>query len=149
MATIKMEVQSNVELTVSGLSTLASGTYAVSSAIDHSTNDPLDVLLYVKANAAVPAGNKQLVVFAKGSLDGTNYGSGPESATTTTDEVDLHFVGVLPMTSPANVHAKVFSLASSYGGILPRNTKIVIKNDLGTSLQTGNIWYSEVWGVSA
>lgn len=151
MATIKSEVQTASALTVTGFSTLnpASSLYVVSAEINHATNDPLDVLIDVTATTGTtPTGNKQIVVFAKGSLDGTNFGSGPESATTaTTNESDLHFVGSLPMND-TTAHRKIFSLAAAYGGVLPARTKLVLKNDLGVTLTAGSVQISEVWGVA-
>lgn len=148
MATIKSEVQTASALTVTNLSTLASATYAVSNTITHSTNDPLDVLIDVSVTTGTtPTGNKQVVVFAKGSIDGTNFGSGPESGTTTTDEPDLHYVGSVPMNTAA-AHRKIFSLAAAYGGVLPQATKLVFKNDLGVALTAATIQVSEVWGVA-
>ena len=147
MATIKSLVQTSVALTATGFSTLASANYVVSNTITHSTNDPLDVLVEVAAACtATPTGNKQVVVFAKGSIDGTNFTSGPESGTTTTDEPDLNFVGSVPINTTATTHRKLFSLAAAYGGVLPISTKLVLKNDLGVALTTGTIQYSEVWG---
>jgi len=152
MATIKSEVQTANTLTTTqtSLGTLASATYLVSETITHSTNDPLDVLVEVMVQSTnTPAGNKQVVVFAKGSLDGTNFGSGPESGTTTTDEPDLHYVGSIPVNTASTQHRKVFSLAAAYGGVLPVATKLVFKNDLGVALTTGaSVKYSEVWGVA-
>lgn len=152
MATIKSEVQTANTLTTTqtNLSTLASGTYLVSETITHSTNDPLDVLVEVMVQTTnTPVNNKQVVVFAKGSLDGTNFGSGPESGTTTTDEPDLHYVGSIPVNTASTQHRKVFSLAAAYGGVLPIATKLVFKNDLGVALTTGaSVKYSEVWGVA-
>lgn len=152
MATIKSEVQTANTLTSTqtSLGTLASATYLASETITHSTNDPLDVLIEVMVQSTnTPAGNKQVVIFAKGSLDGTNFGSGPESGTTTTDEPDLHYVGSIPVNTASTQHRKVFSLAAAYGGVLPVATKLVFKNDLGVALTTGaTVKYSEVWGVA-
>lgn len=149
MATIKSEVQSPAALTVSALPTLASATYCVSATLNHATNDPLDVLIDISvATTNTPAGNKQLVIFAKGSLDGTNFGSGPESGTTTTDEPDLHFVGSVPLNSATTAHRKVFSLAAAYGGLLPSATKLVFKNDLGVALTSASVQTSEVLGIA-
>ena len=150
MATIKSEVQTAAALTVTGFSTLnpASNLYVVSAEMNHATNDPLDVLIDVTATTATtPTGNKQIVVFAKGSIDGTNFGSGPESGTATTNESDLHFVGTLPMND-TTAHRKIFSLAAAYGGVLPARTKLVLKNDLGVTLTAGSVQISEVWGVA-
>jgi hypothetical protein len=149
MATIKSEVQSPAALTVTGLNTLASATYVTSATLTHSANDPLDVLIDVSvATTNTPAGNKQLVIFVKGSLDGTNFGSGPESGTTTTDEPDLHFVGSLPLNSATTTHRKIFSLAAAYGGLLPAASKLVFKNDLGVALTSASVQTSEVIGIA-
>jgi hypothetical protein len=100
------------------------------------------------ATTNTPAGNKQLVIFAKGSLDGTNFGSGPESGTTTTDEPDLHFVGSVPLNSASTTHRKVFSLAAAYGGLLPAASKLIFKNDLGVALTSASVQTSEVLGIA-
>jgi len=153
MAVIKSEVQSAVALstTATSLSTLASGTYLVSTNISHVTNDPLDVLIDVQINTTnTPTGNKQLVVFAQASLDGTNFTSGPTSGTTTTDEPDLYFVGTVPVNQ-AGTHRKIFSLAAAYSGTLPHTSKLVFKNDMGvaiTNTTAAIVQYSEVWGLA-
>jgi hypothetical protein len=149
MAVIKSDVQAPVSLIVAGLSSLASATYVASNVLSHSVNDPLDVLIDVAiATTNTPAGNRQVVIFAKGSLDGSNFGSGPESGTTTTDEPDLHYVGSLPMNTATTTHRKVFSLAAAYGGVLPASTKLVFKNDLGVALTSASVQTSEVWGTA-
>lgn len=140
--------RSSAQLT---MGTLASGTYIATSAIDQDLggtgNDlPLDRTIEVVANAnGTPTGNKQLVIFAKLSLDNTNWGSGPESGTTTTEEADLHPIGVLPMND-TNEHRKFFSLAH-----LPvaRYIKYVVKNDCGVALTDGFIYDATIVGDSA
>lgn len=150
MATITSVVGTRTSLTVTGLSTLASATYVASSAYNCTTNDPLDVLLEVEvATTNTPSGNKQLAVFAKASLDGTNFTSGPESGTTTTDEPDLCRVGIVPMNSASTTHRRIFSLASAFGGVLPQQFKIVLKNDLGVALTSGACYTAEVTGNAA
>lgn len=149
MATIKSEVQSPAALTVTGLNTLIASNYVISATLTHSTNDPLDVLLDISITTSnTPAGNKQLVIFAKGSLDGTNFGSGPEATTVNAiDEPDLHYVGSVPMNQ-AGTHRKVFSLAAAYGGLLPAASKLVFKNDLGVALTSASVQTSEVIGIA-
>lgn len=150
MATIKSEVQTASAVTVTNFGTLASATYCVSNAITHSTNDPIDVIVDVSVTTTnTPSGNKQVLVFAKGSIDGTNFGSGPESGTTTTDEPDLHFVGVVPMGTASVAHRRLFSLSAAYGGVLPAATKLVFRNDLGVAITSASVQVSEVWGVAA
>jgi hypothetical protein len=148
MATIKSEVQTATSLTVSSLSTLASATYCVSNTITHSTNDPLEVLIDVTVTPGTVSGNRQLVVFAQASIDGTNFSSGPTSGTTTTDEPDLFYVGTLPLNTNTTAQRKVFALAPAYGGTLPVASKLVFKNDSGAAFTAGTVQIAEVWGVA-
>ena len=131
---------------VLALGTLASGTYVCSSAIDLGATIPVDVTFEMECNPnGSTTGNKQLVLFAKFSLDNTNYGTGPESGTTTTEEADLHLLGVCP-TVDTNDHRKFFSLA---GLPVTRYMKLVAKNDLGVALTSGNVYRSDIAANSA
>lgn len=146
MATVKQVVGSRTSLTTSALNSLASATFVSAGTITHNTNQPLDVLLEVTATPGTVSGNKQLVVFAKISLDGTNFTSGPESGTTTTDEPDLFFVGTVPLNTNSTAQTKTFSLAAALGGVLPYASKIIVKNDSGAALNAsgGSVYYSEI-----
>jgi hypothetical protein len=151
MPTIKSEVQAASTLTVTGLASLASAAYVEGPTINHATNDPLDVQVTVRCTAGTtPTGNKQVAVFAKASIDGSTFGTGPDSGTSTTNEADMHYVGSLPMND-TGPHQKMFSLAAAYGGTLPAASKLVFKNDCGVALAaSGNeVKIAEVWGVSA
>lgn len=144
MATIKQVVGARTALTVTGLSTLASGTYATSAAYPANTNQPLDVIVEVDvATTNTPAGNKQLAVFVQESLDGTNFRSGPGSGTTTTDEPNLRFLGTVPMNSVTTTQIGTFSVAQALG-YCPYAFKIVLKNDLGVSLTSGTAYTAEI-----
>lgn len=145
MATITSVVGSRTQLTSSSLASLLAGYYCASDALNLTTNDPLDVLLEVSLSTGTPSGNKQGVVFAVASLDGTNYSSGPTGSNSATNEPDLHFVGTVPMNDNGT-HTKVFSLAGAFGGVLPPYVKIVVKNDSGATFDAGTIYYSEVTG---
>ena len=126
---------------VLALGTLASATYVTSSAIDLGAAIPYDVTFEMEANAnGTPSGNKQLVLFCKFSLDNTNWGSGPESGTTATEEGDLHFIGTMP-TNDTNDHRKFFSLS---GLPIARYLKLVVKNDLGVALTSGNVYQANI-----
>lgn len=136
-------------LTITGFSTLASGTYVTSAAYNAGTNDPLDVVVEVEAATTnTPAGNKQVSVYAKVSLDGTNYSSGPESGTTTTDEPDLYWLGSVPMNTATTPHRRSFSLVASVG-FIPQQFKVVCKNDLGVALTSGAVYTAEIAGNAA
>jgi hypothetical protein len=131
---------------VLNLGTLASATYVASSAIDLGAAIPIDVTFEVEADAnGTPTGNKQLVLFCKFSLDNSNYGSGPESGTTATEEADLHFLGVLPMND-TNTHRKFFNIS---GLPTARYMKLVAKNDLGVALTSGNVYQANISANSA
>lgn len=145
MATFTL-AQGSARTSLLSLGTLASATYITSSALDLTASIPLDVTFEVECNAnGTPSGNKQLIIFAKFSADNSNFGSGPESGTTATEEADLHLVGVLP-TNDTNDHRKFFSLQ---GLPIARYLKVVVKNDLGVALTSGNVYYSLITGTSA
>lgn len=140
------QAQGAKSASVLSLGTLAISTYITSSAIDLGASIPLDVTFEVECDPnGTPSGNKQLVIFAKLSLDGTNYGSGPESGTTATEEADLHYIGTLPCND-TNTHRKSFSIAH-----LPvsRYLKLVVKNDSGVALTSGNVYMASITGASA
>jgi hypothetical protein len=147
MANITANTSSATSLTISGLSTLAAGTYAVSSAIDLSAVDPLDVLIDITVTPGTVTGNKQLVVFAKVSIDNTNWTSGPESGTTTTDEPNLLFIGALPLNTNSTAQRGTYSIANAVGYI-PPYLKIVVKNDSGVAFTAGSCQYATQAGVS-
>lgn len=148
MAAVKSIVGARTQLTITAMDALASATYVNCGTITFSTNDPLDVLVEVAVTPGVVAGNKQLLVFAQGSLDGTNFETGPVSGTTVTDEPNLTFVGTLPLNTASALQRGVFSLAAAFGGVLPQAAKIIVRNDSGIALAaTGhNVHYSEVTG---
>lgn len=128
------------------LGTMASGYYGVSPAVDLGPNIPLDVTLEVEADPnSAPTGNKQLVLFAKLSLDNVNFSSGPESGTDAANEADLHWIGTLPCND-TNMHRKMFSLQ---GLPVARYLKLVVKNDMGVPLTSGGIYRADITGTMA
>lgn len=147
MATITANTTTPTSLTISGLSTLASATYAVSSAVDLSTADPLDVLIDITVTPGTVSGNKQLLIFAKISLDNTNWTTGPESGSTATDEPNLYPIGALALNTNTTAQRGVYSVVSALGYI-PPYLKIVVKNDSGVAFTAGSCQYSTQAGVS-
>ncbi len=147
MSTITSIQGTRTALTAGGLSTLASGNYTASDAYNCATNDPLEVLVEVAlATTNSPAGNKKADVFIQASLDGTNFTSGPTSGSTTTDEPDLHYLGTIPMNTITTTHRRVFAVSPLFGGVLPQQFKVVVKNDLNVALTSGTIHTAEVQG---
>lgn len=146
MATIKQVVGTRTALTTTALDSLASATFVSAGTITHNTNQPIDVLLEVTATPGTVSGNKQLLVYAKASLDGTNQTTGPETGTAVTDEPNLYYVGTLPLNTNSTTQTKMFSLAAAYGGLLPYASEIVVRNDSGAALNAsgGSVYYSEI-----
>jgi hypothetical protein len=131
---------------VLNLGTLANGAYITSSALDLGPAIPLDVTLEVECDPnGIPIGSRQLILFAKLSLDNVNFGSGPESGTDATNEADLHWLGTLPCND-TNMHRKMFSLQ---GLPVARYLKLVVKNDMGVPLTSGGIYRADITGATA
>lgn len=120
-------------LTSTALNSLASSTYVSAGTIDLTTPDPLDVAVEVEATPGTVSGNKQLVVFAKTSFDGTDFSTGPETGTTATDEPNLYLLGTLPLNTNSTQQRKAFSVISALG-FVPPHLEVVIKNDSGAAL---------------
>lgn len=132
------------------LDSLANVTYVASSAVDLSATDPVDVLVEVEVTPGTVSGNKQLKVFVQASLDGTDYSTGPTSGTTTTDELNLYFLGSLPLNTNATLQRKAFSMVEKIGFVPAKHT-LVVFNDSGAALaSSGNAAaYYTVTGNSA
>jgi hypothetical protein len=147
MATVKAIVGTRTALTTSALNSLASATYVSAGTIDLTTPDPLDLLIEVNATPGTVSGNRQVVVFARVSLDGTNFSTGPVSGTTTTDEPNLRFLGTVPCNTNSTLQRNVLSVMSSLGYV-PAHLEIVIKNDTGAALAASGhaVHYSTVIG---
>lgn len=150
MATITMITGTRTSLTTTALNSLAAATYVSAGTLDLTTVDPLDVLVEVSATPGTVAGNKQLVVFAKVSLDGINWTTGPESGSTATDEPNLKFLGTVPLNTNATSQTNTLSIMSALGYI-PPYLEVVCKNDSGAALAASghSVHYSTVVGNSA
>lgn len=144
MAVMKQVVGARTALTTTGFSSLAAGTYLTSEAVTAATNSPTDVIVEVRAaTTGTPSGNKQVLVFAKESLNGSIFRSGPINGTSTTEEGNLKFLGVLPMPTSGSVQMATFSIVQAFG-YCPHSLYIVVKNDLGVALTFGEIAKAEI-----
>lgn len=149
MATIKQVVGAFSSLTVSGLTTLASATYVASASIDNTSNDPLDIMLMVEVTPGTVSSNKQVLVFAQGSHDGSDWQTGPTSGTTATDEPNLTFIGTVPCNTNSTQQRAILSVAGAFGGVLPPFIRFVFKNETGAALTAAAVEYAEVSGEAA
>ena len=147
MAVITAIAGTRTTLTTSALNSLAASTYVSAGTIDLTATDPLDVLVEVAVTPVTTSGNKQLVVFARVSLDGTNFTTGPVSGSTATDEPNLKFLGTVPLNTNSTLQRNTLSVMSSLGYI-PAHLQIVVKNDSGAALAASGhaVHYSTVVG---
>lgn len=125
---------------------LASGNYITGAAIDlggGTTKVPAAITLQMVATpSAATSGSKQLALFGKWSQDGTTYGSGPESGTSTTNEIDLALLGALPMNDTGSHVVTVV--------VQPRARwfKPIYKNEAGVALTSGELYRVDLTGDS-
>lgn len=147
MASITAVVGAKTALTTSALDSLASATYVSAGTIDLTAADPLDVLVEVAATPGTVSGNKQVVVFAKVSLDGSTWTSGPETGSTATDEPNLKFLGTVPCNTNSTQQVNTLSVVSALG-FIPPHLEIVVKNDTGAALASSghSVHYAVVTG---
>lgn len=150
MSTVKYLLGTRTALTTSALNSLASATYvsAGTLTIASSSKTPVEMFIEVTVTPGTVSSNKQVVVFIKESLDGTNFSTGPESGTTTTDEPDLVFLGVIPCNTNSTAQTQIFALSPACGGVLPHSVKVIVKNETGAALASSghSVYYQAVDG---
>lgn len=150
MATITAPAGTRTNLTTTALNSLASATYVSAGVIDVSAVDPIDLVVEVEVTPGTVSSDKGVYVFAKTSFDNTNFSTGPESGTTTTDEPNLYLIGFVPCNTNATLQRKAFSVASALGYV-PPYTNIIIKNATGVALAASGhaVNYTCYTGASA
>ena len=124
-------------------STLASGYYAVSSAVDTLTAGSGgiaadDLAVTISAGiAATAVANDTISVFAVSSIDGTTFSDAPaDDSSDSTHDANMAFIGALTVPSAAaqTLVMTLQDVAASFGGWLPPYIKIVVKNNTGAAL---------------
>jgi hypothetical protein len=135
-ALITQGARTQISGAAAALANLASTAFGTIGTITHNSagKAPLDCLVELSVTPGTVAGNKQAILYAQASLDGTNFSSGPASGAVATDEANLIFIGVLPLGTNAALQSRVFSLAAAFGGVLPYATRLIVKNDSGAAL---------------
>lgn len=127
---------------------IASATYLQSSVYDATVRHPLDVILEVAINQAnAPAGDYQVLVYVKASLDNSNWQSGPSGGVSDTDVSDLTYVGAVPINS-IGTHRQFFSVGQALG-FIPGYFVPVLKNVTGvsTAVSGSSIYTAEITGA--
>lgn len=150
MASITVHPGTRTALTTAALDALTAGAYVSAGVVNVSATDPLDVVVEVAATPGTVAGNKQLLVFARVSFDGSTFSTGPTSGSVTTDEANLRFLGALPLASNATLQRGAFSVMSALG-FVPPWLDVVVKNDSGAALAASGhaVHFTAYTGVSA
>jgi hypothetical protein len=131
MGTIAAPWSSLTAFTIS-LNSLANDTYVAGTAVDVSSIDPEDLILQLEVTPGTVSSEKGAYLFLQGSFDGTNYGTGPTSGTSATDEANLLPVGFLPLNTNSTLQRKQFPVLSALG-FVPPWIKPVVRNRSGAA----------------
>lgn len=111
-----------------------------STPVDNSTDKFVDAMLYLqfKTGAGALANDKAVYVYFYGSEDGTNFGTSSAEAaasdTAVTFDSPTNLLGPIPISCPASgvtYKHTIASVASIFGGVLPKKWGVAIKNYTG------------------
>jgi len=118
----------------SGLNSLASGSLVSIGVIDNTSELADDYLVEITIADIAETTNKRALIYARTSIDGTNYSDATSGAT------NLVYVGKLDLTGlTAAGRSPAFSVASLFGGLMPPKAEIYVKNDAGVGFaSSGN-----------
>lgn len=139
MTSIKLAYANSASITMT-LASITSGSARESTAIDNSSNLYTDALVYVALalQTGTPTGDKAFFIYTYASEDGTNYtdnATGSDAAITLRSPTNLRLIGVLAAPDSGGLTYKgVYTVASAWGGILPRKWGIAIKNSTGVTM---------------
>jgi hypothetical protein len=141
VANTKTLYSSSTSLDVTAAATLANATSASSVAINNTSTGYFDFLVYISITSGSGATTNSIVeVWAKGSLDGTNF----------EDDNNDHWVGnILLLSAGAQTQRTIVSCASGFSGPLPPYMKIRLRNVTGAALTAASSSYVGVLTQSA
>ena len=128
------------------IDSLSAGSARESNAIDNSTNLFIDAILGIKLvipNSGSVSGLKAVNIWFAASEDGTHYTdntTGGDGGLTmrTTPNLFGPFVCNIPAIN-TTYYFVVPSVASFFGGVLPYKWSVVVDNQCGDGLSTGNV----------
>lgn len=110
---------------------LANGAFASLGVIDFGSAPPHLCWVHITAQAgSTPTGAKSVYIYARSSLNGTNYSDSGATA----NELNLRRIGTISLTDTSAHTSAAWEIASAFGGGLPPKVEIVVKNDCGVSL---------------
>jgi len=153
---IKGKLGTNNQAITISLSSLADDGVRASTAVDNTTNLFLDCLVQLlihTGNVGVPAGDKNLLVYAYGTAnDGTTYSAGATGTDAAHGGVagqlitNAHLMGIIHVDAQNETfESDVFSVASAFGGIVPAKWGIIVKNQVGQTLGTSSAFYQGIY----
>lgn len=132
MATTTLNAGTETAITFTGLNSLANATYAVSSAVDVSAIDPVDLAIRLSVTPGTGATGAACYVYLKTSFDNTSWTTGPESGTSAVNAGNLLRLGTLYLETTSSLQSKTFDVMSALG-FVPPYFKIVVKNATGSA----------------
>ena len=136
------------------------GVAASGPATTSTTNNIVDAMVTVTitVGAHTPSASTNILIWAYGSEDGTTYSGaqsgsiesfGTDSAETIdVDGNNMVFIGSIHChTASIQYTSKPMSIASAFGGIMPRKWGVVIQNQTGTTLAASghSVDYTEIY----
>lgn len=141
MATIKPLYGTNGQTITCTLASLASGSARESTSIDNRTNLYLDALVFMqlKTGAGSIGTDPYAYVYVAGTVDdGTTWPdtvTGADAAITLNTTTQLRLLGAVWLGAATTTYkAGPWSVASVFGGVMPAEWSIVVKNNCGVAL---------------
>ena len=156
MANVKQAYGNNNQAITCTITSLANNGQRQSTAVDNTSNDFLDALVFVKAKTAASstAATGSINIYAYGTADGgatySDGASGADGSITLTAPPNMRLIGVLNAVANSTTYeGGPFSVAAAFGGVLPDHWGIVIENKTGNTLDAsvGSSWYQGVYAT--
>lgn len=140
------------------LNGLADDAYRQSRAVDNTIDRYIDALVQLQLNvtAGAPAGDKNCLVYAYGTVQtGAPYSGGANGIDSGFGSTVGDLITNCPLLGIANLDAAnekfisdCFSVASSFGGVMPEAWGIIVMDQSGQALAAvdNKAWYQGIYG---
>lgn len=130
----------------------------VATVVDNTSNffDDALVTIQISTGSSAPKAGAAAYVYFSGSEDGTNMDSDDTAITNATTDAaytvnaasNLKGPGVIAMPTASKTYTKTFSVASFFGGLMPRFWTFVVVADIYSSGNTGSADGSSYTGIT-
>src|SRR5262245_61602598 len=142
MATVKWAYATSTAITC-GVASLADSAARQSTAVDNTSNLYLDAIVQgkFKLQTGTPSNQKLIYIFVYGSEDGTNYtdnATGTDGAITLRVPTNMKLGDIIqcPDSGALSYISNPFSVASCFGGVMPRKWGVAVANYTGITFDT-------------